>query len=95
MVRLSTPLCEDSNETLTSELQEVSEEDQESDEHEMKSVPISISHQDHSRPLYHLEDIEDVDLSHIGSDPRVDEIKQTDKDTIHLFYVQYSINVIE
>ena len=85
--RLTTPLGDDSIGSLTPDLQEVSDEDVESIEEDVKIDSISVAETPSTKPLYHLEDIDDVDLSIQQCEIEGEEPKQTDKDTIHLFYV--------
>lgn len=88
LIRLPTPLCDESNDTPSSELQEVSDDDLDD-----KPASFSISEKESTRPLYHLEDIEDIDLSHIETNQSIDDSLYNEKDSFHCFYVIFIISI--
>lgn len=83
LIRLPTPLCEESSDTPASELQEASDDDVDD-----KPSSFSISEKESVRPLYHLEDIEDIDMSHITTNQSIDDSLYNEKDSFHCFYVK-------
>lgn len=58
-----------------------------------KPASFSISEKESTRPLYHLEDIEDIDLSHIETNQSIDDSLYNEKDSFHCFYVIFIISI--